>query len=319
MSDEFLFAEDEPEQKPAVALEPYHILIVDDDQEIHTITRMALGDFKLDGHPLDFTSAYSGAEAREMLKYRRDFALVLLDVVMETDHAGLDTAQWIREEQKNHLIRIVLRTGQPGQAPEEDIIAKYDIDDYKEKTELTYRKLVTLIYSCLRAYRDLCSIERNKLGLEKVIAASAEVFSARSLNQLCQGILEQIVALLTRSDDAAYCRVNGLTATSTHHEPFEVISGTGDYANAVGLAIHQDVDLDVVRRMQKVSGSAAELAAGHYYGLYTTASGNQYLLFIRNIKELSELDTKLLRLFMNNTAIAIENLTQTQQLDNRGE
>ncbi|RUO63242.1 Response regulator receiver domain-containing protein [Pseudidiomarina planktonica] len=312
MSDEFLFAEDEPEQNPEVELEPYHILIVDDDQEIHTITRMALGDFKLDGHPLDFTSAYSGAEAREMLKYRHDFALVLLDVVMETDHAGLDTAQWIREEQKNHLIRIVLRTGQPGQAPEEEIIAKYDIDDYKEKTELTYRKLVTLIYSCLRAYRDLCSIERNKLGLEKVIEASAEVFSARSLNQLCQGILEQIVALLTRSDDAAYCRVNGLTATSSDHEPFEIISGTGDYAAAIGHTINKDVDQSVVNRMQALPSSSAELVGGHYYGLYTTNSGNQYLLFIRNIKELSELDTKLLRLFMNNTAIAIENLSQIQ-------
>ena len=96
--------------------------------------------------------------------------MTLLDVVMETDHAGLDVARWIRQELQNRLIRIVLRTGQPGQAPEEDVIARYDIDDYKEKTELTYRKLVTLMYSCLRAYRDLNAIER-KSGLEKVINA----------------------------------------------------------------------------------------------------------------------------------------------------
>ena len=201
MNDDFLFSEDEPEEEVLNTAPPYEILIVDDDEEIHTITKMALADFKLDGRPLKFHSVYSGEEAKQFLS-NTAIAMTLLDVVMETDHAGLDVARWIRQELQNRLIRIVLRTGQPGQAPEEDVIARYDIDDYKEKTELTYRKLVTLMYSCLRAYRDLNAIERNKRGLEKVINASAEVFSAQSMHALCQGILEQLVALITHSDDA---------------------------------------------------------------------------------------------------------------------
>jgi len=312
MNDAFLFAEDEPEVENTVELEPYHILIVDDDQEIHTITKMALNEFKLDGHPLTFTSAYSGAEARELLSQSDKYAMTLLDVVMENDHAGLDTARWIREERKNHLIRIVLRTGQPGQAPEEEVIAKYDIDDYKEKTELTYRKLVTLMYSCLRAYRDLCAIEGNKRGLEKVLLASAEVFSAKSIQNLCQGILEQIVALLTRSDDAAYCKLNGFTATAANKEPFEIISGTGDYAQEIGKNINHDVDPEVVARLEQSDESSSELINGHYYGIYTTSFGNKYLLFIRNIRTLTDLDKKLLNTFINNSAIAIENMTHNK-------
>ena len=138
--EDFLFADDSKTIEVAGATEPFHILIVDDDEEIHVITKMALGDFKLDQRPLQFHSAYSAAEAKEVLQARDDFALMLLDVVMEDDHAGLNVARWTREQLGNRLIRIVLRTGQPGQAPEEEVIAKYDIDDYKEKTELTYRK-----------------------------------------------------------------------------------------------------------------------------------------------------------------------------------
>lgn len=314
MNDDFLFSEDEPEIDTTEQAEPYQILIVDDDEEIHTITKMALSDFKLDGRRLEFNSAYSGSEAKKVLRSREDIAMTLLDVVMETDHAGLEVARWIRHDLGNKLIRIVLRTGQPGQAPEEDVIARYDIDDYKEKTELTYRKLVTLMYSCLRAYRDLNAIERNKRGLEKVINASAEVFSAQSMHGLCQGILEQLVALITHSDDAMYCRTapsstNALTATKESGSRFEIIGGTGDYESAIGQPVEHDIDWALVEQLQR-SNKHVEFRIHHnnYYGLYKTKSERQYLLFIKGVRELSALDQNLLGLFVNNSSIAIDNL-----------
>ncbi|AVJ56623.1 response regulator [Idiomarina sp. OT37-5b] len=314
MNDDFLFSEDEPEIEIKDEAEPFQILIVDDDEEIHTITRMALSDFKLDGHRLNFNSAYSGSEAKKILRERSDIAMTLLDVVMETDHAGLEVARWIRQDLKNKLIRIVLRTGQPGQAPEEDVIARYDIDDYKEKTELTYRKLVTLMYSCLRAYRDLNAIERNKRGLEKVINASAEVFSAKSMHGLCQGILEQLVALITHSDDAMYCRTDsteaeGLTATLEGNHHFEIIGGTGDYELAIGKPVEQDIDWDLIQQLQRSPNHVEfRIHDNNYYGLYKTKGERQYLLFIKGVRELSELDQNLLGLFVNNSSIAIDNL-----------
>lgn len=133
----------------------WKVLIVDDDKAVHQVTQMVMAGFRFDDRPICFLSAFSGAQAREVLQQEQDIALVLLDVVMETDQAGLEVAHFIRHTLDNHATRIVLRTGQPGLAPEEDIIRRYDINDYKDKTELTKTRLVTLFYSALRAYRDI--------------------------------------------------------------------------------------------------------------------------------------------------------------------
>lgn len=135
----------------------WKVLIADDDAAVHQVTKMVMSGFRFDGKPVRFISAYSGFEACQLMEQHSDIALVLLDVVMENDQAGLNVARYIRETQGNHRVRIVLRTGQPGQAPEEDVVHRYDINDYKDKTELTKTKLVTLFYSALRAYRDIGS------------------------------------------------------------------------------------------------------------------------------------------------------------------
>lgn len=117
-------------------LKPWRILIVDDEIDIHTVTKMALKRFELEERGVEFLSAFSSKEAKQVIEENDDIALIFLDVVMETDDAGLLVAKWLREEKKNVLTRIILRTGQPGQAPEEDVIMNYDINDYKQKTEL---------------------------------------------------------------------------------------------------------------------------------------------------------------------------------------
>jgi CheY-like chemotaxis protein len=283
---------------------------------------MALSDFELDGRPLQFTSAYSGSEAQQLLSERNDFALVLLDVVMETDHAGLEVARWIRETLDNRLIRIVLRTGQPGQAPEEEIIARYEIDDYKEKTELTYRKLVTLMYSSLRAYRELLRIERNRQSLEHIIRASAQLFTANSVRELSQGILQQLVSLVTHADTAAYCNVDGLTAEASGGTTFEVLAATGSYQTSIGQRLQKQVDLAIVKSLiARQDPVSFTLTGQDYYGLYRTSSGRYYLLYIEGIvkdplnghSQLSDNDQSLLALFMNNTAIAFEHARDEAQ------
>src|SRR5262249_45356004 len=145
--------------EPLRTLDPWVVMIVDDDVAVHQVTQLVMSGFEFAGRRLLFLDAYSAAEAREMLKDRKDVALILLDVVMEHEHAGLELAKYIREDLGNTHSRIVLRTGQPGQAPEEDVIKTYDINDYKEKTELTKRKLITVFYSALRSYRDITIIE----------------------------------------------------------------------------------------------------------------------------------------------------------------
>lgn len=135
----------------------WKIIIVDDDLEVHEATSLALENFTFEGKPLNLISAYSSQEAKELIAANPDTAFILLDVVMETDDAGLKLVDYIRKVLNNKSVRIVLRTGQPGQAPEASVILNYDINDYKTKLELTYEKLIYTAIAALRGYRDIRS------------------------------------------------------------------------------------------------------------------------------------------------------------------
>ncbi len=165
--DELLFSaeDDAPPELPAGP--PWRLLIVDDEIEIHSVSKLALSSFRLDNRELEFLHAYSGAQAKQILAAESDIGLVLLDVIMETDDAGLRVVQYIREELGNSFMRIILRTGQPGQAPERRVITEYDINDYKEKTELTSTKLYSVVYTGLSSYRDLRALEQARAELAK--------------------------------------------------------------------------------------------------------------------------------------------------------
>lgn len=160
MQEEILFLDDQekPDDSPKKQ-GSWKILVVDDEQQVHEVTRLALKSFKFEDKPLEIISAYSGQEAQFILDRHPDTAVLLLDVVMETSYAGLDLVKYIRENLHNFFVRIILRTGQPGEVPESSIIKGYDINDYKTKTELTQQKLFSALVTAIRSYRDIVTIE----------------------------------------------------------------------------------------------------------------------------------------------------------------
>jgi CheY-like chemotaxis protein len=125
LNDKLQFAAD----PVATTAPPWHVLVVDDDPEVHEVTRLVLGSFRFADRPLDLISVVSANQAFDALRKHEDIAVVLLDVVMESEQAGLELVRRIREDLHNHFVRIVLRTGQPGQAPEHDVIVRYDINE----------------------------------------------------------------------------------------------------------------------------------------------------------------------------------------------
>ncbi|CCK76291.1 MAG: response regulator [Oleispira antarctica] len=135
------------------------VLVVDDDETVIQVTRLVLSRFRFDGHALELICAYSGAEAIEILSQRDDIAIVLLDVVMESDNSGFEVVSYIRNQLHNHITRILLRTGQPGLAPERQVIQDYDINDYIAKTEATTDRLNLSMINALRSYRDILRAE----------------------------------------------------------------------------------------------------------------------------------------------------------------
>lgn len=161
----------------------WRILIVDDDVDVHVVTKFSLRNVTFMGRPLNFLHAYSGKEGLSIMRDTPDVALVLLDVVMETDDAGLILARQIRGELGNHLVRVVLRTGQSGQAMEQSVIVDYDINDYRTKSDLTTQKLFTTVISSLRSYDSLLAIDLSKKALQQSLAQTKKLQIA--LDQHC--------------------------------------------------------------------------------------------------------------------------------------
>ena len=155
--DDIVFADEAPDGgAPTTAgIEPWTVLVVDDDQDVHAMTRFLLSDLRFRDRPLRLLHAFSAAQAETVLREDQAIALILLDVVMETDDAGLRLARRIRDDLANQIVRIVLRTGQPGVAPERLVLLDYDINDYKAKTELTADRMFTTVVTALRTYETI--------------------------------------------------------------------------------------------------------------------------------------------------------------------
>jgi response regulator RpfG family c-di-GMP phosphodiesterase len=295
------------------AAEPWHVLIVDDEPGVHDVTRLVLGNFRFEDRPLQFHHAYSGAQARELLGSREDLAVVLLDVVMESEHTGLELVRYIREVLKNVFIRIVLRTGQPGQAPEHEVIANYDINDYKDKTELTAQKLATTLYATLRAYRDVMIIDANKRGLERVIHASAHIFSQSKRTEFASAVLQQLTGLVGVERGALYCKLRPTVAPIPDH--FVVAAATGDYERYIAHNADERLPLHIVQSLKDAWERRTNVFQRDHYVLYFTDSKlSESLLYVGETWRLSDLDYRLVELFCTNVSIAFENLHLNQEL-----
>jgi response regulator RpfG family c-di-GMP phosphodiesterase len=316
--DDLLFGDDEAESAKTIeeAPAPWKIMIVDDEPSMHDVTQLALSGATFDGRGIEFISVFSGAEAKQAIAEHPDTAIMLLDVVMETDQAGLDVARFIREDANNNAVRIVLRTGQPGQAPEQQVITEYDINDYKDKTELTAQKLFTLIYASLRSYRDIIALENNKRGLEDVIAASSTIFELKSMSNFTQGVLEQLSSLLHFDQEAVYCKSDGLAAC-LDGDKFQVVAATGEYESFLGGEISHQQLPDMFESVEtSLDGSGSLILDDRYIGIFKGRKGTDNLLYLRGSKNrLNDMDRSLLDLFGRNISIAFQNVELHQEIE----
>jgi response regulator RpfG family c-di-GMP phosphodiesterase len=319
VANDFLFAE-EPDELPPTHHGSWKVLIVDDEPEVHAVTKLALSDFSFQGKNLEFISAYSGTEAKKMIELHPDAAIMLLDVVMETDDAGLLVARYIREELHNHYVRIILRTGQPGQAPERQVIVNYDINDYKSKTELTAQKLFTVVMSSLRSYRDILSIDSSRKGLEKIITASADLFSAHSMEQFIDGVLQQLTSILGCNDNALLV-TSSLVAGNVHEnqQPDELVvfAGLGEFEHKEGQTVSSVLDPILMDAFHQALHSRSIVYRDNYLVAYCTSKFTHgSLLYVSGLPNLvNDNQKRLIELFSQNVQIAYENVQLQHEIE----
>ncbi|CAO3441919.1 DUF3369 domain-containing protein [Azospirillum largimobile] len=300
------------------------MLIVDDEPEVHSITKLVLSDFAYKGRKARFLSAHSAAEARRILARESDIALILLDVVMETEDAGLRLVHHIREELQNRNVRIILRTGQPGQAPERAVILDYDINDYKAKTQLTAQQLFTTTVAALRSYEDIVAIDANRRGLEKIIEASSSLFRARSMKLFAAGVLTQLSGLLGVGPDAILCMQRGGSGEGNGEgrggegkgcDGLYVLAGSGRFEDLINEPAAGHVDASVLAAVTACLEKRTHLYAGDHCTLYIrTPNDRETVVYLRSNRPLSDLDRKLIEVFCGKISVGFDNLHHYEQL-----
>lgn len=291
------------------ALPSWKVLIVDDADEVRTMTRLALEGFTYQGRGLLLLEASSADQAKELLTAHDDVAVAILDVVMETDHAGLDLVRWIRKERQNLLIRLLVRTGQAGLYPASAVIAEYEINDYWEKTELTFTRLQTSLTTSLRGYDDLLSMHRRTLQLRQWADRFPDLLGVRDWNSLLRLVMLRLRELFPETPLSAFlCRNDG--------QRWPLISGTGAYPahGASDVIAHIDearaaLLLDAWDR--KTFSESPEAQALYF----EVSSGDGHLFFLELPPTWRDYERNVTRLVLQNFRAALENRTLINDLE----
>ena len=267
------------------------ILVVDDEPDVHSMTALILADLRYRERPLRLISAYSAAEAKQYLEHYPNIAVALIDVVMEEDHAGLHLIRAIRRELRNSDIRLILRTGQPGQAPQRQVVLDYDINDYRSKAELTADDLVISIIAALRSYEHIVSIET------KVAERTRELLDSR---EHLRAILESSpVGVGAMTDDGRLTFANRRFAELFGMEQErligvsmpELLLEAGERERCAGRIAHGEPMRDTELRLRRADGSSFwALLSGDPRGF---SGDHGYLGWIHDISRLKQTETDL--------------------------
>jgi diguanylate cyclase len=316
--DDLIFLDDVSDSSDADATvnikDVWRVMIVDDDIDVHSATLFALSNVEMQRRPLEFVHAYSAAEARELLAREEDIAVILLDVVMEQDDAGLQLVRHIREVLKLGEVRIILHTGQPGYAPELDAIRDFDINDYKTKSELTRVKLYTSITAAIRSYEQIRALNAGRCGLDRIARASAELMSLHGLNNFAAGMIAQVATLLNQAPDGLLCAQE---RTGEHDSKLVVIAAAGTYAGLQNAAAPVLRDARAAAALNRALDQRKSIYGPDFASLYFGGGATRnFAAFFDTQAPLGDLEQALLEVFCRNIAIGLDNVLLVSRLHN---
>ncbi|MGX1495543.1 EAL domain-containing protein (putative c-di-GMP-specific phosphodiesterase class I)/FixJ family two-component response regulator [Labrenzia sp. MBR-25] len=293
------------------AAKPWKILVIDDDRDVHEATFYALKEETFFGRPIQLIHVYSASEARARMAEFRDVAVAIIDAVMETQTAGLDLIHDIRKAGLEEM-RIVLRTGQPGVAPELSVIARYEIDDYRTKTELNRTRLITVVTSCLRIYNQYHAINSSRKGLEMIIKSARELFRPTNLEMFAWGILLQVAALVNSSPKGLVCvrRSESCVLES------EVVCAAGRFLHFTGRRVSDVPEQEIVKILSSLPDLEEPVLSGNYLFLTISNRSHRKLAAVIELDgPVTETEMALVKLYCGNIKIAFDNISLVERLD----
>jgi len=292
----------------------WRVMIIDDDEDVHSTTTFALGSLDMQGRPLEFVHAYSAAQARELLKHEHDIAVILLDVVMEQDDAGLHLVRHIREVLKLSDVRIILRTGQPGYAPEIDAIRDFDINDYKTKSELTRIKLYTTVTAAVRSYEQIRKISDSRRGLNQIVHAGTELMALHGVRNFAAGVLAQAASLLGQQANGVLCVQE---CPDTGCTDLAVMAAMGSFHHLGNRDVTVHSDARVLAGMEQAVSRRRNVYTGDAVALYFAGKSSRvFVAWLEMPRAPTELEERLLEVFCANVAVGLDNVELVSHLHN---
>lgn len=292
----------------------WRVLVVDDDESVHQVTKLVLADAEIEHRKLEIVSAYSSIEAKVILQDDDSFCMAFVDVVMETDHAGLELVEWIRKEHGNQSIRLVLRTGQAGTAPEAKVIKEFDINDYKEKTDFTANKMITTVYASIRAYRDIMTIKRSLDAFKKLIEATHDLLKINQLKTFGSAALNHLLALMNVDSSALY--IARTQVDFADQISSSIIACTGKYVCESNSLEESDISEQVKSKIQQVFIDKSHYSDDNcFVGYYRSSNHAASVLYIEFEDDQEHFKSSLAELFATNVALILESLTKQQEIE----
>lgn len=306
--DAFVFSDDESNIFPQQAHVRWKILSVEDDPVYQASLLHGLSGLQFRGQDVEVLTASSAVQAAEILAEHDDIAVMLLDVVMEQDDAGLRLVSSVREVLGNSSIRIVLLTGQPGVAPETDVMRQYDIDEYWNKADLNREKLHSVVGSHLRTWHYMMELSRAQRGLQLILDASRNLHSQQELGALTQAVLTNISLIIGAGVGGIVCmgqfRERSLEAA-------QVIASSGHYSNMPDIAVSDLEPAGRLETLRTASSSQSHQFRNDHSVLYFEThaiDGAEYLVLIDGLFDLTEAHINLLRVFSENIRSGFANV-----------
>jgi diguanylate cyclase (GGDEF)-like protein len=306
------FAFCEPlESVPAV----WHVLAVDDDPDFQDAMAFALADLELLGAPVNLMQAMSYREAAMILGERRDVAVVLLDVVMETEDAGFRLVRTLREVIGNAEIRIIMLTGEPGMAPARAVMQDCDINDYWTKSELSTERLTTVLTAAFRSYSQLRSVSRARRGLHTIVESSNALFTSKDTHELSAKILTEIASLLEVKTEGIVCV--RMENSGTGADILRIISANGRFYRNVGDQVDALEQQSVIERLKRSLQEQQSLRFddGAVLLFPMLQAGADYACYVATGRPLDDTEMELLRVFSASISHGFYNVSLFSRLE----
>ena len=310
--DDFLpLMEDEEPSNANPETREWKVLVVDDDEDVHQVTVFALSNTLILGRSIRFLHAYTAEQAVTCLKSEADIAVILLDVVMEREDSGLSLVKTIRKELGMHDVRIVLRTGQPGFAPEVQVIRDYDINDYKLKSELSRSSLYATLTTSIRSYEQIHAIAAGHHGLDTIVHATGRMMARHGLHDVADSIIGEIGRLLRHEE------LSGLIClrSPAPSEQIRVIAATGRYAPLIERDLDTADDAAASQSISQTFADRRHVFADESCALFLCGKSSRELVAYLDIgAPLDRLQQQLVEVFSSNIAISLDNALLFDQL-----